>query len=523
MTGQARGGMDAITKLAALVAAPLTTLLTTPVMLIRALGACGALAGGRWRPYAGFTPSKALNQTAYWTLADNFAAVGREGSSPLMSAGAFPLRQLWFITLPSLYAFRNMGVAAVLLGMFGWWGGHFVWLDGSRDVFWACAVCAMLLAGSNFYLNAFLRQNYNALGWMLVPAGLWAWGTGHWALASLLWLGASFLSFTVVFLVGALSVFASLQAWSPLPLLTMVPASLKLATHWYPFLGGGGLLSAVGTVARDVGATDGGVRYSVKMVGPAPHRIYFLALYAQFFAASWALGGALPWLVLGGVLLYVVNSLVARFVDDQSMYMLMASVAAATAMAAEPSVWLAASLWLVSSPSPYFYWPPNRSLLMVPPVRPFDVSTLVADLEAFLAPVGRGGRLLMEHSDPGRDYGAIFGAGPHLVSPLAFAARQLGVLVLPDRWFITQFNVQGAPDTWCEGPGESSAKMDEWDARFLLVSRPEAQGLEPDWERAGFGVVSSFAWDREEFRRAGEYPYPEPGDPPRWWLLERGS
>ena len=80
-------------------------------------------------------------------------------------------------------------------------------------------------------------KNYNAVGWAFFPIGIYGLIKGHWLMASLGWLGAIFGSFTIIvsFAIMVLDSFA-ITNWSIEPLIALLPATLKLLTHFYPFL-----------------------------------------------------------------------------------------------------------------------------------------------------------------------------------------------------------------------------------------------------------------------------------------------
>ena len=98
---------------------------------------------------------------------------------------------------------------------------------------WWFLVMVLILISSTFFAGAFVFLNYNALGWLFFPLGLWGMETGNYFVAGLAWLGASFGSLTVVFIASYLSLISAIRLESFAPLLALVPALLKLSTHFF--------------------------------------------------------------------------------------------------------------------------------------------------------------------------------------------------------------------------------------------------------------------------------------------------
>lgn len=500
---------------------PVITLVTTPVRLAQTLWNCRVLADGKWSEYNRFNPHNGLNSLFYWTQAENLQRFGRSGISPYVGLGNYFLGKWWHISLPSLYAYWKMSCAVPLIGLFGWWLGHFLWLNQAGiSVGWLLTIMALTLISTTFYSNTFAMQNYNALGWFFMPIGLYGWATGNWALAALAWLGASFGSFTVVFLACILSTVVSLQAVSIMPITSVMPAGLKLLTHLWPLLTDGKLWQSVRDIAKGIGLTKGNAKYIRRNMRVTLDRLYYLCIYSQFCVFYWVVTGTVPLLMIAALTIVIINSKFARFADEQSMHLLILSIAtASTMMAASQQLGLLISFWFLVSPIPLLAGLPGNKLSIVPAYKPFRVKPILDDLEVFLQPVSKNSRVLMAFDDPEGDYGKIFdGYRVLLEVPLYVAARKEFHL-MPDWWGVFELNYEGSPDFWGREVKDVEKQMKVWHANYVVIYQESDSELEKKWKEAGFRVLSHFSWAKYEKEFAYIRPYS--GHTPDWWLLQK--
>jgi hypothetical protein len=287
---------------------PVLTLVTTPIRLVQTLWNCRVLANGKWGDYNHFNPRSGLNSLFYWTQAENLYRFGRCGTSPYIGVGKYFLGKWWHLSLVSTYAYWKGGCIVPLLGMFGWWIGHVLWLGQvGASVGWVLIVMALTLFCTTFYSNSFVMQNYNAMGWLFMPIGLYGSASGNWGLAAFAWLGASFGSFTVVLLAAVLSIVSALQAWSLMPVATLIPAGLKLATHFWPFLQDGNAWQSIRDTAKGVGLSRRKARYVRRNTRFRLERYYYLGIYGQFVVCYWIFDGTLPLLLIVALTIWITN------------------------------------------------------------------------------------------------------------------------------------------------------------------------------------------------------------------------
>jgi hypothetical protein len=496
---------------------PLSTLITTPIRLLQALGSCRVLADGRWGDYPHFIPHTAINSLFYWTRALSIYRFGRAGRSPYLGLGDYRLSRAFHYSLPSLYAYWIAGVPTILIGLFGWWLSHLIWIDTVDRVVMG-GVMGLALVSPLFYSNL-VRQNYNILGWIFFPIGLYGLMTGHWGLAGAAWLAASFGSVTVVVLGGLFSFFYAVSGWTIYPFIAILPAGLKLATHFWPFLYQDEFQQVFQSVAKAVGLVEGKAKYKRTTSKTITlQRIYLLLIYLQFLIAAFLLDGKVSIVFLIGILIYLINSTLFRFADDQSMYMLMFSLGTALTIAiSEPS--LLFFYWILISPAPRFLaFPSYKDVYdVVPPVSPFSIRPFIDGMEKFLSPVKSGQRVLMAFSDPEGIYENLFDGQRLLLELPCYVSTTRDIHYMPDWWGVFELNYEGAPDFWGRDVPSVLRNIGEWKVDYIVIYQEErGASLDSRWSNAGFRPIGKFSWSDYSDKFQGGYVGPLPD----WWLLE---
>lgn len=499
---------------------PFTTFVTTPIRLAQTLWGCRVLLEGKWQNYNCFTPHNGINSLCYWTQALNFYKFGRSGSSPYLGLGNYPMWHFFHNSLVSLYLYWGASTITVLLSMFSGILMHLIWI-GSVNTGWVLIIIFLAMISTTFYANTFALQNYNALGWFFLPLGLYGIYTENWIIAGVAWFFASFGSFTVVFLGGILSFVVAVTTWNLFPLFAILPAGLKLVTHFYPFLAQGNLKSALLKVMKSIGMIDCNLKYkftSSKRMGI--REVYFLFIYAQFFIATCVIIKNVPILLCVGIMIFLLNSRFVRFADFQSMQMLMFGLATAEILRIQEP-WLLLSYWILISPLPLLVgFPSMRNVFdLVPKLAPFFIKKLIDDMENFLKSVEPGQRVLMVFDVPQDIREKIFDGYRVLLELPLYVSSKKGIHFMPDWWGVFELNYKGAPDFWGRSPNSVIENINRWKADYVVIYQDESTELEAKWKTAGFDVVSKFSWANHEKELIGVKPYS--GETPDWWLLKR--
>lgn len=468
----------------AVAAGPLAALGAVPVRLAQSLWRSRVLASGKggWNR---FTARGALNSLFYWTMALSLERYGRRGVSRELGTGEFPLRRWLAHDVIPLIAYRHLGAILPLAGMFAWWAGHALWL-GVVPLWWGVAVLLLVGISTTCYSNTFVLQNYNAAGWAFFSAGLYALMTNELALLSLMWLAVSFMSPTVLLFAGASTLVVAFAERSPVLLLALLPAAVKMATHFWYLVAGENAADAVGFVARGIGMTKQGVRYK-HVLRPTVADVYLLVLHVQFAMVAYVRSHTWPMVVLLAIALLLVNSSLMRFADPQSIRMFLASAAAVEAFL-RPDVAVLISFWYAISPGPAFVqWDRRKRYVFdVPVYAPYSLARAHERTEEFLRPIPDGARVFVAFEDPGESHARIFdGLAPwrELVQYVAILRK---IHVMPDWWTVFQLNFPGAPSLWGRQPAEVTENVTRWNAQYALIYQSAGDALPPDWEAAGF-------------------------------------
>lgn len=511
-----RSGVWGLLRLAAY---PISTLFSTPVRFFQAIYSCRILLKGNLKRFNRFTPRSGVNSLFYWSAAVNLMKHGRRGVVPNVGTGNYPLSNWFFFSLPSLFGYYKLTPLLPLIGISGWLLSHLVWLE-ILDPGWVLIVVSLVLCSTSFYGNMFVLQNYNAAGWLFFPVAVFGLLTGQWFLAGVAWILASFGSITVVFTGGLLCLGLSVWSLDPWPLLTVIPAGLKVMTHLLPvFSQKMTVKNALLDIMKAIGMTGKNVRYkrvASKRIGISES--YMIILYLQFLAADFVLRPGLNELYILGIGIFILNATIVRFADFQSVLIMMLTLSVATVLTSSDPLILP-FFWLVISPLPVLAGI-NKDKIdfdIVTKAEPFEVSTLLDDMSAFLSPVEPGKRVLMAFDDPHDVYDNLFDGYRSILEVPLYVAAQRGIHFMPDWWAIFELNQKGAPDFWGRDVASVSKNIAYWKADFVVIYQETGTPLAGEWVQNGFQEIGILSWAKygREFR--GMPPFQ--GETPDWFLL----
>ncbi len=212
---------------------PFTVFITSPFSFIISLWNLRIFGNGNWGDYLGFS-FNGVNKLFYWTCAETLYKYGRRGISPYVGDGNYELSRWFFYSLPSLYIFRVASNLSVFFTLVSLSLSYFICLRYST-LFLVCLAVFSSLFSPIMYMN-FVRQNYNAIGWMSFPLFLFYVYEKNVILSSLFLILSSFGGITQVF-VGNIFLFAFVfsSGWYE-GLISLLPANVKIITHFFPVL-----------------------------------------------------------------------------------------------------------------------------------------------------------------------------------------------------------------------------------------------------------------------------------------------
>jgi len=498
---------------------PVVLLVTNPVRIIKTLWSARVLANGKWSEYNRFRPENGINSLFYWTEAINFDRFGRDGVSP------YHLGNWWFTSLTSTYLYWRIGAMLPLLSMFAWLVMHFLWLGQANiEVGFFYLTIMLAFVSSYFYGGAFVFLNYNALGWVFMPLGLFGLITQNYWIAGMAWLAASLGSFTVVFIAGCLSLVVAVFNQTLWPLTAILPAVIKLATH---FLFVENFKESLLRVASAIGVLS--KKSVVKYTRPKGGHLF--SIESLYFTATWGAYSALLYsdghlemamLCLTVQCLWIVNARISRFADHQSIYMAMFSVAMA-ALILQPSILLCVLFLIAASPIPVLIGvgDGNRNLLNPKSFFPFHVSPLIERTNELFFNVPKDSRVLLALDNPNGQYYKIFD-GYRANYEVAFYSGNLNcILVFPDWWAVFENNSTDSPEFWGREPVEVLENLNRWDAGYVLIYQDTQTELNEKWKAFGFDELSQMDWgDLIDDYLDGERCWQLNMTAPKWFLLK---
>ena len=483
---------------------PITTLITTPVQLLRSLLNCLVLFKGRWGDYPHFNAATGLNTLFYWTRAMNLKRFGRKGKSPYLGLGDFNLARCFHYSLISLFAFWKASTVLILVSLFLWLGSFAAWFDPRAGEWLPWVIMAMALGSTTFYVNAFRSQNYNAFGWIFFPTFLLGLMTENFYLAAGALFLASFGSFTSVFIGGIMATAGAVWNLDIWYFLAALPAAFKLLLHFYPFLTTGDSKRVIGSVMKAIGMSRGKARYKRQQKGKRLDlvNLYHLALMGQFVGAYIFLKEELPVFLIVAVGLYAMNFMVMRFADEQSLYMAIFTVTIGYTLQAD-TIWLLPSFWLTISPLPLLngFDLYKNCLDVVPVVKPFDLKPYKDAMHEFFAEVQKDERVFLAFDDPGTVYENIYSGYRQLIELPSYVANEKEFLLFPEWWGVFELNYEDAPEIWGRDIAAVKTNTKHWGASYVMIYQDSGSELDPKWEADGFEALGSFDWEtyRKDF------------------------
>ena len=488
---------------------PFASLVINPIILFRSLYNYRVILGKNHQMYNGGSAAIAFNHVFYWIQAVNFQRHGRSGMSNTLGCGSYDMSRLWFQTPFSIMASYRLGGAATnLLGMSIWIISHFVYLsDKMDDTSFLLITIFLALFSNNFYGNLFGNQNYNVLGWALLPVILWAMLDHQLWIVMAGCLAVSFLSITVYTL--AVPLYIALYHDSTI-LLILIPGILRLAYSFSAVLSDriktfrylGDILGIIGTLKK---------KYT------RPKRIIYPLVTAAFFSLfpitviltdqSFSGFSNIELTVLSFIpvgFFFINESRILRIADPQTCLLLFFTVSTAVTLKSSSYLllgiyWVTNSNFIIAILLFRFDYPLKDIILHAPVVRPFNIAPYLDRIKEFIKPAGRPDRIFLAFNDPGTSYNEIFDGFHGLYELLHYCAALEEIHTLPDWYAILETNDEGAPNFWGRTPEEVRKNMDIWNAEYGLIYELRTLSDEQEWKNQGLEVVSVFHW--ETFRR----------------------
>ncbi len=494
-----------------------------PLAWIKSLWEARILLNGQWSRYMGFHPRNAINNLFYRTQWINLDRYGRTGNSPVIGLGSYPLKNWFHLSLSASYVYANAGAVTTLVSTLAWVFGHLLWLESVENKWWVISVVAALFFSSTSYAMAFVRQNYQMLGWMWLPLAMYFSYENSYVLAAFAWVAAGLAGITPVFFAIPIILTISFLNQNGTVLLVVFPAMLCSAFRFLPLLMDGGLRQALTNVAKVIGATQRMVRYKRSIQGINFFTLYFSILYLICFGLMSVSIGEIATFPLLSLMLFFFNQRFVRLADEQSLIVIAASSFTFTAIHSEPSWLNMIALWLVLNPLGFLFSIQRLSkdgsgdgnILIF---SPFDQAELEKAMNSFFEQVSRGDRVYFAYEDPGDNYSNIFDGYRSIHELPLLVASQNEFHLFPDWWTVAETNYEGAPQCWGRSLDDVIRNCQRWNARYTMIYQESGSRLDEKWN-GSFELISEFDWCDYQHLSECEQLWSKNKPTPKWFLL----
>ena len=504
----------------------ITSPITNLINLLKTFWACRVLSFKERENYAGFNTLIASILPYYYRYSLELSRFGRRGVSPNIGFGNYPMNKFFFYT-ESVPLFRKANNHFVLICLIGWLLSHLLWIT-DVNIFWVSIIMVLTLLSTTF-LASLVRMNYNIMGFLFLPLALFGIQNEYWYLVGFAWLGISFGSITVLLIGGFISIAAAFMSHSLLPILAFIPACLKISINLIPLLSSFKMKGNLLDTARFIGLIRGNtVRYKrpkARETLLAFDKLYYSVVLLLFILMNYISIGYLNIYLIVGFVIFLLNSSIARFADEENIWMLIltfATYAMLQSIEGNYLLFLVFSFWLLISPYPTVLFLGRIFFKKFIPhtgsFEPKNIKPMMDKFIQFFSKVDSGGKIFMAFYDPGSKYVNVFdGLRFHIEFPLYITSKK-GIHLFPDWMAVIETNYIGAPNCWGREPEEVLENIKTWDADYAMVYQKDLNELDQKWNNAGFKVINHVTWQKNEFKSKDNiwFPYMDVS----FWLLQ---
>lgn len=475
----------------------------------------------KWE-YLCFSIRSGLSYLFYDTQALNFEYFQRKDTSPYLGFGNYPMSRWFSYSRIAMITAKNGKPILVPVCMFLWLSSHLVWAQ-SFSLASVLLFMGLLLVSSTFFQQTFTAQNYNVLGWMFFPLGMYGLLTGNLLLTAVCWLGAGAFSITTLAVAVFFTVACCILDHSALLLLSLLPGISVLFIQFILSLDIKNLKENIRNILRRIGASEKKNAYKrTSSKGLQTGILYFLILLVIFITCFYVQSGSLPWLGMTALLVILINTFLFRFADPQSIQIMLMTTGFAIALE-NPTLLQGILFWLLIAPPAFIFYGTQKmkDLVIMPERKLKSIAPILQGMDAFLAPVNAGEKVLFAFSDPGGIYEAIFDGYRWLVEVPAYIATQRKFLFLPAWWTVFEAMDQKSPEFWGRSVEEVKRNAVNLGMDYVIVYQEEDEQLDAQWKAGGLRLLRTFSWKEHADLLNREKVLLK--DPPVWFLLQRGK
>jgi len=423
-----------------------------------------------WKYLSGNDQKNAYNNFFYYIQDFNIQKFGRYGTSNLLVGDDYSLKS-WFHATPfSLRMQSSFGTTFIMFFAMCFWLLSWIILYQDNPNLWILGVVFF----STLFFAIFIEiQNYNIIGWMLYPIFLTYLEDGSYLVLSLVLFLIALSSFTGFFIAGILVIISSIYLSDFYLLVTLLPGGIK----WIlPIL----ISMKDRVVSKMFGAI--GVYDKVKYRRKSKKRLsiettYILGLQVQFLFFTFMINDVNFSIVLLAVIvfLFIVNELLIRFADQQSLYLAFLSVSIFYLLNVNFDYILLYSFMFTIFPiyGLIMNVRPLGNRFISPGVRkPFNAQKTIEDLSYFLDKAPDASRLLIAYENPKGVYEHLFYNHQYKVfnEIFQYTAILKSILVFPNWYFVFENNKENDDESfWIDNEKEAINYMKKNNITYILV------------------------------------------------------
>ena len=510
-----------ILEILSLIFYPIHLFYQVPVAWFKSIYNSRVLFSGNLKNYLGYELGTSLNNMYYRNIWLNLKQYGRYKTSPFVGLGEYPLRNWFHISYPSIFLFSNAGALVTLLSTIIWVLSHLIWVKTSSS-FWVFLVVTVLFFSSSSYAMAFVRQNYQMLGWMFFPIALFFSSEGNFIMSSIAWYLTGLGGITQIFFGLPVIFYFALINKDTLILLSLIPVLLQLGLRFLPFLQNGGFKGSISEILKIVGFSKNKVLYDRSIKHYSVLNWYFTGLYFFSLILLGISNQGMSTLIILGITIFIINQRFYRVADLQSVIVMISTLFTFEVINSDPSILAILSLWLGVNPLGYFLKINQRNEInsKTSPFTPFDHSVLESKVEKFLELVPRNKKIYCAFDDPKGIYSNVFD-GLRILHELPIQiCLKKGVHLFPDWWAVSSTNYVGSPNFWGRSLDAVLENCEKWHSEFVIIYQDSKTTLDKSWLN-NFEKLSELDWSCYQDLLHNSYLWTNGVITPKWFLLRK--
>jgi hypothetical protein len=444
----------------------------------------------------------------YWIRYLNIKKFGKYGTSTLMGVGNHDLSQYWFYTKLSLFLFyKNGALFQVYSGLL--LATSIIYCSDLTSPL-NLVILLIFFSSKFFHYFIFVAQNYNAIGWSIVPLYIYFINTYEHLMASVALLAISFLSFTAAVCLIFISIGFSLEQNSWLPILYSIPCIIKILTHILPNLLNNNFIS-IKKVASAIGFNNKTSKYKYNK---SKFNLILFFIYILIILNFYYLHNKIYYSLISILILFIFNFKIARFADNQTFDCLF--------------VICLTSLYLTKIELPAYdlllLVLLSNSLMFVVKNETFCKNaifdnSLSMHLSSFLSKVPSCSKIFCTYRDPQGVYDDCFEGQRFLLDYLTLEGFKKETLVFPDYSALFDHNKEDSISLWANCPVENLKQLNFFKADYTICYQERETLLNPKWTELGFKELAIFDWHEFVTQNydINQWWY----GTPKWFLLEK--